>query len=323
MQPFRYLTALLMGAVVVTGAMGDEPKKDKPKNDQPPAFPDIDAFLKKLPSSLDPKQIDEIKKMLEQARDAQKRAMKLADEARAKGAEEARKAIEEARRAVDNFEFRPLQRRFGNLLPSHGRLGVMISPPSPTIIDQFNLEKDRGLVIVEVRPDSPAARAGLKLHDILVEFNGKPVPASAEEFAKQVEEIKADARVDAVVFRKGKKETIKDITLPEAPKTPERPRFRPGPGATGPFGRGDELSMLSITRDGDRIIARQREGGTSITLTAKTADGKLTVESIAIRDDSKSEKYNGIDKVPEKYRDKVKALLVAAEKATATNKGDR
>jgi hypothetical protein len=320
MQPIRYLSALLVGAVVVAGAMADEPKKEKPKNDQPPAFPDIDAFLKKLPSNLDPKQIDEIKKMLEQARDAQKRAMKLADDARGKGVDEARKALEEARRAVD--EFRPLQRRFGNAVPSHGRLGVMIAPPSPTIVDQFGLEKDRGLVIMEVRPDSPAAKAGLKAHDILVEFNGKPVSASGEDFAKQVEEIKADAKVDAVVFRKGKKETVKDITLPEAPKTPERPRFRQGSGATDPFSR-DAGPTMSITRNGDRVTAHQRDGGTSISLTAKVSDGKLTLESVAIRDDSKSEKYDGIDKVPEKYRDKVKALLVAAEKATATNKGDR
>ena len=42
------------------------------------------------------------------------------------------------------------------------------------------------------------------------------MPSNPEEFRKLVEGIKADTPVDAVVLRKGKKETIKGLSLPEA-----------------------------------------------------------------------------------------------------------
>jgi beta-lactamase regulating signal transducer with metallopeptidase domain len=101
--------------------------------------------------------------------------------------------------------------RFGN----HGRLGVRISPPNETLADQLDLPKGQGLVIDQVVADSAAAKGGIKNNDILLEFNGKPVPNNVQEFVRSVHEIKADAKVDAVVLRKGKKETIKGLTLPE------------------------------------------------------------------------------------------------------------
>ena len=55
------------------------------------------------------------------------------------------------------------------------------------------------------------------------EFNVEKSRASraqVEDFVKQLEEIKPDAKADAVVYRRGKKETIKDVVLPEAPKAP-------------------------------------------------------------------------------------------------------
>jgi S1-C subfamily serine protease len=56
----------------------------------------------------------------------------------------------------------------------------------------------------------------LKAHDILVEFGGKPVSNNPIEFARMVEEAKANTPLDATVIRKGKRETIKGISLPEA-----------------------------------------------------------------------------------------------------------
>jgi hypothetical protein len=119
--------------------------------------------------------------------------------------------------------------RFGQ----HARLGVMVDPPSETLADQLGLKKGQGLVVREVVQDSPASKAGLKPHDILVELNGKPVPGNVGEFAQMVSDIKADTPVDARVLRKGKEETVKGIKLGEA-----QPQFgRPGgvrpPGQPG------------------------------------------------------------------------------------------
>ncbi len=79
-------------------------------------------------------------------------------------------------------------------------------------------------MVRDVLPDSAASKAGLKRHDVLLELGGKPVPDQIGGLVKLMNDIKADAKVDAVVVRKGKKETIKDLSLPE-PKA-----FGPGFG---------------------------------------------------------------------------------------------
>jgi serine protease Do len=106
------------------------------------------------------------------------------------------------------------------------RLGVLVDSPSEAMTEQLGLESGKGVVVTDVLADSAAAKAGLKKNDVLVEFNGKPVPASRDGFAALVQEPKAKEPVDAVVIRKGKKETIKGITLPEA-TAPGRPGAAP------------------------------------------------------------------------------------------------
>ena len=103
-----------------------------------------------------------------------------------------------------------------------GRLGVSIDRPSDVLAEHLNLEKNTGLLITDVVDESAAAKAGLKMHDILVEFGGKPVPNNPIEFARMVEEAKANTPMDAVVIRKGKREEIKGISLPE-PRPIRRP----------------------------------------------------------------------------------------------------
>ena len=52
---------------------------------------------------------------------------------------------------------------------------TQLIPPSLVLVvlaDQLKLDKDQGLVIVEVAADSVAAKAGLKANDVLVELNG-------------------------------------------------------------------------------------------------------------------------------------------------------
>ena len=96
------------------------------------------------------------------------------------------------------------------------RLGVRVKEPSETLVDQLDLPKGQGMVIEELSPDAAAAKAGLKTHDILLELNGKNVSNDVAEVVKMIQEIKANTPVDAVVLRKGVRETIKGISLPEA-----------------------------------------------------------------------------------------------------------
>jgi len=200
------------------------------------------------------------------------------------------------------------------------RLGVHVEKPSVTLADQLDLPADQGLIIVDVMPDSAAAKAGLKPHDVLLELEGKPVSTDVAQFHKHVAAIKADTKVDAVVLRKGRKETVKGLSLPavkpiaEARAVPALPRLK-NPAVAGEGRKG--VNQTSIVRTNDEFTAKQRTGDHTITVTGKLADDQTTVNEITIQDGKETHRYDSVDKVPEAQREKVKALLDMANKGEA------
>ena len=315
----------------------DEPKKEQPKPDQPkaeqpkpdapapdlpefPPVPNLDELLKSSPG-LDPEIVKNYQKQMEMMREQMKKARELQGRAGGFGG---------------SFPFNPA---FPGGQPQDGRLGAVVEKPSDTLVEQLELPKDQGLIIRDVTPDSAAAKAGLKPHDILLELNGKPVPSDPEDFRKALDDIKPDKPVDAVVLRKGKKETVKGLSLPEAKAAaPALPGFNPGgfpalppnfpnvppapplfvpPGnafnPAGGFGNG---VITTTFRTDDHFTTRHQEGSLIITLTGKVADGKAKVGQISVQDGGESNTYESLDKVPEKYRDKVKNLVEMSEKGS-------
>src|SRR5262249_6535253 len=89
-----------------------------------------------------------------------------------------------------------------------GRLGVRLSRPTADLADQWSLRRGGGLCVDQVIPASPAARAGLSPHDILLTLDDRPVPSDPRSFAWMVDEFKPDVPLSLVVLRRGKKETI-------------------------------------------------------------------------------------------------------------------
>lgn len=198
-----------------------------------------------------------------------------------------------------------------------GRLGVMVETPSPTLVEQLDLPEGQGLVLGEVLPDSAAAKAGLKPNDILLEFNGKPVPNNPEEFRSMVQEIKADTPVDAVILRKGKRETIKGIKLPEVKADPTDPlagglrplpAFPPVPAIQGIAGAGD-VKSFSIQISNDEFSIQSRESNLEIDLAGKIENGKRVLHSIKIKDGNEQHSYDKIENVPEQYRKRIDELV--------------
>ncbi|HUF92913.1 MAG TPA: Do family serine endopeptidase [Candidatus Limnocylindria bacterium] len=56
---------------------------------------------------------------------------------------------------------------------TRGWLGVSIQPLTPELARSFGAKDNKGVLVSDVMPDSPAAKAGLKPGDILLEFDGK------------------------------------------------------------------------------------------------------------------------------------------------------
>jgi serine protease Do len=67
---------------------------------------------------------------------------------------------------------------------SHGYIGIGISDVTPEEAHFFHVNNASGAVITQVEPNSPGAKAGLKVGDVITELNGKSV---ADAGALQVE----------------------------------------------------------------------------------------------------------------------------------------
>jgi membrane-associated protease RseP (regulator of RpoE activity) len=205
---------------------------------------------------------------------------------------------------------------------AHPRLGVGINRPSETLVEQLNLPQGHALVVENVVPDSPAAKAGIKAHDILLKVEDKPIPGEPAEFSQMLGELKADHPITIVLMRKGKEETIKDIKLPEQTAA-QQPVFRgrragafqppdkfQPPSLGGPSRGGVSTTLM---RTNDQFNAHHQEGMLSINVTGKVDDGKVKLTSITVQDKNKRNTYDSVDKVPEEYKSKVNSLVDLAK----------
>jgi beta-lactamase regulating signal transducer with metallopeptidase domain len=282
--------------------------------------------LQKIQLGTDPERIEEIQKEVQKAMEEVRKAM--AQE------QDLRKRLGGARRALDGQNAIFWQMRAGN-----ARLGAPTESPSAALVDQLGLNKAEGQVLTQVPADSAAAKAGLQANDILLQLGGKPVPSDTREFAKLLDGIKANVAVEAVVLRKGKKETVKGLTLPDKPERlrvliqgmppmapipgiPGAPGFPiPGPmGVPQIFGlqalANPQNAVITTTvRTTDGFTTRYQEGSLIITLTGSTKDGKAKVNEIHVQDGNVANKYESLDKVPKQYHDKVKNLVEMSEKS--------
>ena len=62
---------------------------------------------------------------------------------------------------------------------SHGYIGIGISDVTPDEAKFFHVNNASGAVVTQVEPNSPGAKAGLKVGDVITELNGKTVATPA------------------------------------------------------------------------------------------------------------------------------------------------
>ncbi len=85
---------------------------------------------------------------------------------------------------------------------SRGRLGVVIQEVTADLADSFGLKQAEGALVAEVEAGSPADKAGLKVSDIILKYNGKPV-ASSIDLPRMVGATKPGSRATLSLWRKG------------------------------------------------------------------------------------------------------------------------
>jgi len=88
-----------------------------------------------------------------------------------------------------------------------GWLGVVIQPVTDQLAKAFGLDRPEGALITKVVPKSPAAKAGLKAGDVIIEYDGHPV-SSSSNLPPLVAAEPIGRRVPVKVMRKGETLTL-------------------------------------------------------------------------------------------------------------------
>ncbi len=125
---------------------------------------------------------------------------------------------------------------------TRGWLGVMIQEVDRELAESFDMDRPRGALVARVMSDSPAAKAGFKPGDVVVEFNGQSIETSSK-LPHIVGRLEPGSEAEAVILREGDRKRL-DVTVGELPEDIADKR-RPGSGGGG--GESSARSSLGLT----------------------------------------------------------------------------
>jgi serine protease Do len=86
---------------------------------------------------------------------------------------------------------------------SHGYMGIGINDVTPENSKFFNLTDASGALVTQVEADSPAAKAGVKVGDVIRELDGKQIP-DAGELQVEVGQKRPGSTIKLSILRDGK-----------------------------------------------------------------------------------------------------------------------
>jgi serine protease Do len=86
-------------------------------------------------------------------------------------------------------------------------LGVQIAEVTSEKAKELKLPAEHGTALTEIVPDSPAAKAGLKAGDVVLEYNGQHVEGAAQ-FRRFIRETPAGRSVQLTIWRDGKTQSL-------------------------------------------------------------------------------------------------------------------
>jgi len=100
---------------------------------------------------------------------------------------------------------------------AHGWLGIGVQEVDEGLAGSFGFDRSggRGILVSDVAPDGPAAKAGLKNGDIIVRVDGKEA-GDVRTFRNQVAGLKPGTKIAVEVWRGGKARNL-DVQIGEAP----------------------------------------------------------------------------------------------------------
>jgi len=100
-----------------------------------------------------------------------------------------------------------MERLVGDGKIRRGFLGLKMQSLTPELAKEFALPDQNGVIVTEILPNTPAADAGIKEDDAIVEFNGKKVTDN-RHLRLMVSQTEPDTKVTVKLIREGKPKTV-------------------------------------------------------------------------------------------------------------------
>jgi len=88
-----------------------------------------------------------------------------------------------------------------------GKLGIRMQAITSDIAESLSLDNDKGVLVVDVVEGSAAKKAGVKVGDIIISFNGSKIK-TLKELARIIGGSPIGKEVPMTIIRKGKKQTV-------------------------------------------------------------------------------------------------------------------
>ena len=173
---------------------------------------------------------------------------------------------------------------------SRGWLGVSLQPLTPELAESLGMEKAEGVLVADVVPDSPAARAGILQADVVTAAGGRPVK-DGKTLAREIGAMEPGDQVRITVVRKGEPREV-EVELAGWPAADEQVSdAREALSGSGPqLGvllerRNDKLVIAGVQPDSPAAKARLRRGDVLVSIdnepVAESADVQQALRKAA------------------------------------------
>jgi len=175
----------------------------------------------------------------------------------------------------------------------HPFLGVYVTPVHPSLFNHLGdvLSREQGLIVEEVFDDSAAAKAGIRVHDILTTYDDQKL-FSDEQLAKLINADQVGREVTLGLLREGKRQRV-EVKLGDASQI-MRDQYTPGPAqASGRLGSHGGLTSHTHSGAGSTGAgSHDAEWETFDSMTLKRLkDNKFRAEVEYLDKEGKTEKH--------------------------------